>query len=115
MDRPVDRTDPRVVVCDASATLGKVDLSTIDRLARVQLAARRLGRTIRLAGAPPELRELIALVGLAEVLPCSPSAPGGSGLPLEPGRQAEQREEPRGVQEERDAADPVAGDLEHLN
>ena len=113
MDRPVDRTDPRVVVCDASA-LGEVDLSTIDRLARLQLAALRLERVIRLAGAPRELRELIELVGLAEVLPCSPSAPGGRGLRLEPGRQAEEREEPRGVQEERDAADPVAGDLEHL-
>ena len=114
MDRHVDGADRRVIVCDASA-LGKVDLSTIDRLARLQLAALVLERAIRVAGAPPELREVIALVGLAEVLPCFPSAPGGSGLPLEPGRQAEQREEPRGVQEERDAADPVAGDLEHLN
>jgi hypothetical protein len=52
-------------------------VGTIDALARLELAARRQGRTIRLRNASTELRELIAFAGLDEV------------LPVEPGRQAE--------------------------
>ena len=43
-------------------------LAVIDDLARVQLAARRLGWTIRLRYPSVELSELIELAGLAEVL-----------------------------------------------
>ena len=66
------------------------------------LAARRLGCGIRLENASPDLRELVAFVGLAEVLPCSTASA------IESGGQAEQREEPGGVEEERDPADPPA-------
>jgi anti-anti-sigma regulatory factor len=90
-----------VVACDA-AELRRVDLDAIETLARLALTARRLGCRIRLENAPPALREVLALVGLADVIPCS--APSG----LQPGRQAEQRKEPRGVEEERDPADPAA-------
>ena len=44
------------------------DLGMIDALARLQLAARRTGWTIRLRVACPEVCELIELAGLADVL-----------------------------------------------
>ena len=44
------------------------DISLVDQLARLQLAARRLGYMIRLRDAPGELRELIDLAGLSEIV-----------------------------------------------
>jgi hypothetical protein len=72
------------------------DLGTVDALARLRLAARRSGLELRLGHVPDELRELITFVGLAEA------------LGLEPRRQAEEREERVGVQEERELDDPAA-------
>lgn len=77
------------------------DLWTIDALARACLAARRDGCELRLSDASTELRELLDLCGLAQVVPCAE----GSGLEGE--RQPEGGEEPRRVQEEGDPADPV--------
>jgi ABC-type transporter Mla MlaB component len=47
----------------------EADALTVDALARLQLAARRSGRCVTLRGASPELRELVAFMGLGEVLP----------------------------------------------
>ena len=69
------------------------DAAAVDLLARLQLAARRHGSELRLAGASQALRELIAFCGLE------------SALPGELERQSEQREEPLGVQEERQLGD----------
>lgn len=44
-------------------------LGLVDDLALLQRAARRLGWSIRLREASPELAELLDLAGLAEVLP----------------------------------------------
>lgn len=44
------------------------DALTADVLARLQLAARRLGCTLELRGASPALSELIDFMGLADVL-----------------------------------------------
>jgi hypothetical protein len=44
------------------------DLTLVDALARMQLATRRLGCTIRVDGAGDDLRRLLDLVGLAELL-----------------------------------------------
>jgi hypothetical protein len=57
------------VVCDVGE-LGAPDAVTVDVLARLQLTARRLGREVRLRHACGELRELLALIGLTEVIPC---------------------------------------------
>ncbi|HEY2789499.1 MAG TPA: hypothetical protein VGI72_08580 [Gaiellales bacterium] len=57
----------RVLVCDVRGV--EPDAGTVDALARLQLAARRLGLEIGLAGASRDLRLLIDLVGLAEALP----------------------------------------------
>jgi ABC-type transporter Mla MlaB component len=48
------------------------DALTIDALARLQLSARRHGRRLRLYHASEELRDLIDLVGLSEVLGLEP-------------------------------------------
>jgi ABC-type transporter Mla MlaB component len=43
--------------------------ATVDALARLQLAAQRYGCRVHLRGASPELLELVAFLGLADVLP----------------------------------------------
>ena len=97
---PLGAGSGETVLCDASA-LVQPDLGTIDGLARLALATRRLGHGLRLSQASSELAELMALVGLAGVVPCAESA-------VEPRRQAEHREEPGGVEEEDDPADAPA-------
>ena len=44
------------------------DAVTVDALARLQVAAGRLGCTVRLRNASAGLRELVALMGLRDVL-----------------------------------------------
>ena len=83
--------------CDVRAA--EADVVTIDALARLQLAARRLGGGIELCGASSELQELLAFMGLADALPTS-------RLGLEASRQAEEWEEGLGVEEERELSDP---------
>jgi ABC-type transporter Mla MlaB component len=60
-------TTPSVAFCDVRGV--KPDAVTIDALARLQLAARRYGCRVRLRGASEELRELVAFMGLEDVLP----------------------------------------------
>jgi ABC-type transporter Mla MlaB component len=57
-----------VVVLDVVAAGLRADLGVVDCLARLQLAARRSGCVLRLIDADPELRELLDLVGLVDVL-----------------------------------------------
>ena len=66
-------SDDERIVCDAGALTG-ADLATVDALARLALAARRSGRRMRVRHAPQVLRELLALAGLADVVPCEASA-----------------------------------------
>ena len=56
-----------VAHCDVSGV--EVDAVTVDALARLQLAARRQGCRVRLRNASGELRELVELMGLSDVLP----------------------------------------------
>ena len=86
------------------ASISHLGLLAVDALARLQLEARRRGGRIALTNASPELAELIDLAGLRSVLPCLESVE----LIVEVGGQAEEREEPRRVEEEGDPADPVA-------
>jgi hypothetical protein len=78
--------------CDVGAL--PADGVALDALARLQLAARRAGLELELCNASPELCCLITFTGLEEVL-C-----------VEPGREAEEREERLGVEEERELGDP---------
>jgi anti-anti-sigma regulatory factor len=85
---------PRPIVCDLSA-LGDGDLQAIDLLARLELTARRHGRTLLLRHASPALAALIAFSGFEGV------------LRLEAERQSEEREDAVGVEEERQLDDPA--------
>lgn len=89
-----------LVICDVGV-LDEPDALTIDVLARLQLTARRLGRRVRLLDACGELRDLLSLTGLSDVVPCGE-------LNLQSGGEAEEREPPGGVEEEADPPDPVA-------
>jgi len=88
-----------VVICDVGAVIDP-DLGTVDVLVRLALTARRLGSALRLRHACGELQDLLALVGLTDVVPIAPE------LPVEARGQPEQREHPRGVEEGVEPADP---------
>jgi hypothetical protein len=81
----------RTIVCDLRGVAA--DCVTVDAIARMHLAARRAGVELSLRHASAELQELLAFTGLNGV------------LGLEPGRQAEEREELLGAQEERQLDD----------
>jgi hypothetical protein len=89
-----------VVLCDVGA-LTDPDLISIDALARMQLTAFRLGGQLRLRHASTQLRGLLALTGLHEVLPILP------GSRLQVTRQPEQREQGLGVEERVDRCYPA--------
>ena len=102
------RGDTTIILCDL-ARLADADIATVDALARLALRARRMGCAVSLRDPSTELLELVGLAGLGEVLPCAP----GSGVEVV--GQSEEREEPLGVEEERDAGDPAVSQLEHLD
>ncbi|NED79267.1 STAS domain-containing protein [Streptomyces sp. SID11233] len=57
-----------VVDCDVGG-LERADLAAVEAIARLSLVARRSGgRRLRLCGTPPELRLLMDLVGLSDVV-----------------------------------------------
>lgn len=56
-----------IAVCDVGGV--DPDAVTVDALARLQLAARRHGCQVRLRGASSDLRDLVAFMGLEDVLP----------------------------------------------
>jgi hypothetical protein len=78
---------PREINCDVGALTP--DALSIDALARLQLMAKRQGVRLHLTGASPELAALLAFAGLAGV------------LGLEASRQAEERKQRVGLEEER--------------
>jgi anti-anti-sigma regulatory factor len=94
---------PTIVVMDDGARgvvaglldARKPDLALVDALLRLQLAASRRGAALRLVDVSEELRGLLELVGLADV------------LTLEPRRQAELGEH-LGIEEVVQPGDPPA-------
>ena len=104
------RTDATVVLARGDEEIATwllrawapADLVVVDQLARLQLAARRLGCTIRLRNVCANLSELLELAGLAELL-------GGCGELRQVRRQPEELEQARvGVDEVVMPDDPVA-------
>lgn len=93
--------DARFIICDVGVLVDP-DAVTVDALARLQLTARRYGRQLRLRHAGKELRDLLALMGLRDVVRVE------RALRLKPRRQAEERKQGRGVEEEGDSADPAS-------
>jgi hypothetical protein len=80
-----------VVICEV-AGVTRPDVATVEALARLRLTARRHGWRLAVGGAGPGLLRLIRLLGLADLLP-------------QAGGQAEQREQPIGVEEVGDGRD----------
>ncbi|MGW2252120.1 STAS domain-containing protein [Kitasatospora sp. NPDC001660] len=98
----------RTLTCDLGA-LTAPDLAVVDALARLRLAAARHGVGVLLLNASRPLRELLAFSGLADILPVAPGRSRTPGLPLgvQPGREAEEREEHVGVEEVGEPGDPA--------
>ena len=92
-----------VVVCDVGDVV-EPDAVTVDVLARLALAAQRRGRQLRLRNTCPDLRDLLALMGLVDVVGAGSGGVDGDGFELR--RQAEQREQVLGVEERAEPADP---------
>jgi len=62
----LEGSDAKVALCDLSDA--DADAVTVDALARLQLAAKRNDCQVRLQHASPELRTLVTLMGLQDVL-----------------------------------------------
>ena len=84
---------PSTIVCDVGAL--PPEAAAVEALARLQLAARRVGLEIRLCRASSELRDLLVFCGLDDV------------LRVEVGGQAEEREDRLGAEEKRELDDPA--------
>ncbi|GAB3796050.1 STAS domain-containing protein [Micromonospora zhanjiangensis] len=112
------RPDRGVVLCDTSAVI-RADVVTVEALARLRLTAGRHGWRLVVGGADPTLLQIVALLGLTDLLGpaddlLSPAdlrtEPGREAGPsAEPGREAEQREQPGRVEEVVDRRDPAGG------
>jgi anti-anti-sigma regulatory factor len=81
-----------VVICDV-AGVTRLDVVTVEALARLSLTARRHGWRLVVRGADPDLLGLVRLLGLADALP-------------HVGRQPEQGEQGGGIEEIVDGCDP---------
>ena len=68
--RRLNGTDMPAYVCDLSGA--RPTAATVDSLARLALLLRREGSRLVLQRAPPELVELIAFMGLSDVLRVDP-------------------------------------------
>ena len=90
-------TLPQEIVCDVGA-IAHPDAGTIDALARLQLTTKRLGGRLRLRHVGKELRELLELAGLDDVLLLA-------GTSFEARGQPEEGEQASGIEEEADPGD----------
>ncbi|MFI8961240.1 STAS domain-containing protein [Streptomyces sp. NPDC053493] len=63
----LEAAEPGLVVCEVGG-LARADLAAVDALARLRLAARRRGHRLVFRGAGPELRGILDLVGLGDLL-----------------------------------------------
>ena len=88
---PVQPLPP--IDCDVSA-LTQADELALEALVRMQLTARRLGRSLRLCNASSQLVDLLALLGLTDVLPVV-DADCGAASGVEMNGQIEERKQVR--------------------
>jgi hypothetical protein len=63
----LDEHRPALALCDVRTV--SPDAVTVEALSRLQLGARRYGCRVRLENASPELVDLVAFMGLADVFP----------------------------------------------
>jgi hypothetical protein len=76
-----------LVMCDVGAVV-EPDVMVIEAIARLQLTARRAGGSIGVWRASGRLRDLLALVGLCDVVAVCDDSPVGSCRQVEEGEQA---------------------------
>jgi anti-anti-sigma regulatory factor len=104
------RAPGSTVSCDLRSLDG-ASISTVGALARLQLAARRAGGRIELTSTTPDLRAMLHLAGLDEIVPSADPpgspVPGWDQLSVELQREAEAREE-LGVEEGVEMHDPTS-------
>ena len=102
-------TRPTPLVIDVCGIKG-LDERSLDALVRLQLTARRCGATIVLRNASRELLDLLALVGMAEIVMCASeydrADASGDAVGRQGDRQSEKREQPL-LDEEVEFGDPA--------
>ncbi|MER8044976.1 STAS domain-containing protein [Streptomyces sp. NPDC094032] len=64
----LDAAEPTDVVCELGGLGRRADLGAVDAVARLRLAARRRGHRLTFRGAGPELRAVLDLAGLGDLL-----------------------------------------------
>jgi hypothetical protein len=94
------RAGRATVICDVSA-ISDPDAVVIEALARLRLTALRGGGRVELRAPAGALDDLLTFVGMHDAI-------AGRGSAAETSWQPEEREQVRGVEEERDAGDPIA-------
>ena len=100
-DKPPPKTPDTTVLVVEVRAITKPDLATVDALSHLMVSVRDLGCSIRLRNASPDLQELLGLCGLSDALPlCDELALVDQG-------QAEQREQPLGIEEVVEPGDPA--------
>lgn len=75
LHRLLEGTSSEVIVCDVGGVV-HADAVALDVLARLQLTARRAGRTVQFRAVSDRLQGLLALTGFAEVLALGEGATG---------------------------------------
>jgi hypothetical protein len=91
------------------AGIGRPTRGDVDRLVRLQLDARRCGRSVRLTNVGEELELVLRLTGLGEVMGLSGGLGSGEGaevLGADPQGQPEQREQALDIEIVADPGDP---------
>jgi ABC-type transporter Mla MlaB component len=88
----LSKSGAEVAFCDVTGV--QSDAVTVDALARLQLAAQRLECQVFLRNASPDLRALVAFMGLTDVLPAD--APRVSRRVSRRSQPARTRDEERG-------------------
>jgi ABC-type transporter Mla MlaB component len=66
--RLCEQIAPGVQTARLDVSVARADALTVDALAQLQLLAKRRGCQVRLRGCSPELRDLVAFMGLTHVL-----------------------------------------------
>ena len=61
-------SDAELILCDVGAVVD-ADVAAVEALARLHVAARRLGRRMHVRNASPAFEALLAFMGLGDVLP----------------------------------------------
>jgi ABC-type transporter Mla MlaB component len=74
----LEGSDVSVLSCDVKS-IAQADVAALDALARLQLTARRMGRSVRLRHVSNPLHDLLHLTGWSAIVPCCTDPPAHHG------------------------------------